>query len=655
MAAKYTLFMTPEESERVKKTVQDQNRKCQEQMGQLRGPCDPTTLTQQAVSTSLVQDLASAASANGASKNSSETMVAYGVGRPYSPCTSELSALKFMELRDLRMETHHRGRVLYLRRISPVVELKASSWIVVRGESHDDAERLEVFLHKSKHSQELLNLGSEFLVKEPYFTLNHQGQPTIRIDHPSDLIISTYSDSAESWRNANSSSAGPAKTASRCKEDGNAALSAQKYWRAHAHYTEGLSLILKGDESNKTLLNDLYRNRSHINLLLERFDEARTDGLSSLTHGDSREQKALDAKAYYRAGSAAYNLGDFEAAKSYFAEQEKLEPDNQYAKVSLQRTNMRLKEQSIGAYNWKKVVNSLSKTRGRPDVASFDDYTEIRESPGAGRGLFLTRDINADEIIMCEKAFCVVWNHEPDALSSLTCDLRDDAAIRVFPSGLHKGVMQKLLNNPSHIEKVLDLFGDYKGLGNKVHESDGSPVIDTFQVHDIIQRNAFGPGQQSEDEDISNASTGLWIRSAYINHSCVPNAKKEYVGDLMVLRASRRIAAGEEITHSYDESTDYDVRTAALDRTWGFKCHCALCAAEEMDGPALRKRRQGLENEVNAFVQRENASGARKILVLKAKRLRQSLIDTYDPERYEGLPRRALLGIEQWLQAARSK
>lgn len=639
----------------MKNTVQDQTQKCQTQIGQLREPCDPTTLIQQAVSLSLMQDLASATSVKEASKNKSETMVAYGIGRPYLPCISDLSALKPMELCDLHVVTHHRGRVLYLRRISPVVELKASSWTVVRGASHGDAERLEVFLHKSKHGQELLNLGSEFLVKEPYFTLNNQGQPTIRIDHQSDLIISTYSDGSESWRNANSSSSSSSETACKCKEEGNAALHAQKYSRAHAYYTEGLNLITEGDKSNETLLNDLYRNRSHVNLLLERFDEARTDALSSLTHGNDRQQRSLNAKAYYRAGSAAYNLSDFGKAKSFFEEQEKLEPDNQYAKASLRRTNIRLQEQATGAYDWKKIVRSLSKTQGRSDVASFDGYTEIRESPGAGRGLFVTRDINANEITMCEKAFYVVWNHEPDAFSALTCDLRDDAAIRVFPSGLHKAVVQKLLNNPSQIEKVLNLFGDYKGLGNKLYEIDGNPVLDAFQVHDIVQRNAFGPDQQSESEDISNASTGLWIRAAYINHSCVPNAKKEYVGDLMVLRASRRIAVGEEVTQSYDESTDYDVRTTAFNSTWGFECHCALCAAEEADGPALRKQRRELENEANVFVQREKASAAKKIMIMKAKRLRQSLLDTYDQERYAGLPRRALLGIEQWLQVAHSR
>lgn len=632
-------------------TVKDRLQKCRMQTGRLWEPSDPKALIEQAVGSSLMQDMASAAFGMPESRSGSESMVAYAAGCPYSPCTAELPELEPMQLPDLRMETHHRGRVISLRRVSPVVKLKASSWTVVQGGSPDEVVRLEVFLHKSRHGRDILDSGSEFLVKEPYYTLNNEGEPRIRVDHPSDLVISAYSQGPESWRNANSSSARATKTARNCKEEGNAALQEQNYSQAHACYTEGLKLIPKDDDTNDTLLHDLYRNRAHVNLLLQRFDDARADALSSLIRGEDQEQKSLDAKAYYRAGSAAYSLGDFEDARGLFEEQKNLEPDNQYAKFNLRRINMRLQERTTGAYDLKKVVANLSKSKGRTDVACFDGHTEVRESPGAGRGLFATRDIEPKEIIMCEKAFCVVWSHEPEAFSALTCDLRDDAAIRVFPAGLHKVVVQKLLNNPSQIKKVLDLFGDYKSLERPI-ERDGSPVIDVFQVHDIVQRNAFGPGQQTEDEDISNASTGLWIRAAYINHSCVPNTKVDYVGDLMLLRATRRISAGEEITHSYDQSSDYDARTAALDRTWGFKCHCVLCAAEEADGPALRTTRRELENEANGFVQNQSAPQAKKTVVMKAKRLRKSLADTYHRERYKGLPRPALLGIEQWLQAA---
>ncbi|RMJ10335.1 hypothetical protein CDV36_010035 [Fusarium kuroshium] len=644
MSGNNTLFMTPEESCRVQSTVRDRLKKLDEQAGQPWKAVDSYALIQQATSTSLMQDLSAAAFGLGAPK-SKETMLAYLVGCPYLPCTTKLQDLKHMEISELKMESHHRGFVLALRRVSPVAELEASSWAVVQGESSDDMERLELFLHKSKNGRDVLDICSELLVKEPYYTLNNQGERTIRVDHPSDLVVTLFSENPESWRQRHRIAEDRAKAPEKCKEMGNAALKKKDFARAHAYYTQGLH---ESANAPYTLIKDLYRNRSHVNLLLQRFDEARTDATSSLTDG---ADKALDAKAYYRAGLAAYSLGDFDNAKYFFEQHEKLQPDG-HAKFNMQRIKARLQEQSTGTYEMAKIVRSLSGNQGRSDVASFYGNFEVKASPGAGRGVFATRVIELNEIIMCEKAFCVVWSYEPEAFSSLTCDTRDDAEIRVFPSGLHKAVVGQLLNNPSQIEKVLGLFGDYTGLGKKLVEVEGKPVIDTFQVHDIIQRNAFGPGQQTEDEDISNASTGLWIRASYMNHSCIPNAKKDYIGDLMIVRAARRIVVGEEILQSYDESTDYDARTASLHRTWGFRCKCGLCLAEEADGPTIRKMRKEHKDKATSFVQKEKAAGASKMLIDKAKRLRQGINETYDRKRYKGLPRPGLMQIERWLQEA---
>ncbi|KAK2758733.1 hypothetical protein FQN54_003423 [Arachnomyces sp. PD_36] len=650
-----TVFMTPAEAERVRKTIQDRIQKCRESTGQPREPGDPKTLASQATSTSLMSDIDFGM---GDKKSEPDTMVAFPVGCGYPPCTASLEDLEPMKLSDLRIETHHRGRVLSVRRVSPVVELVASSWTVVQDDTSDGAERLDVFLHKSKHGKDVLELGSEFLVKEPYFTLNNQGEPAIRIDHPSDLVVSVDNDDPESWRKAtkDDTPARAVKTAVEYKEEGNAALKKQALLRAHASYTEGLKLVSKENTENGSLLNDLFRNRSYVNLLLQRHDEAKTDALASLTRLQDETHQSLDGKAYSRAGHAAYGLGQFEEAKGLFEEQLKLQPDDREAKINVRRVKLRLNEQSTGGYDFQKIVGSLAKTRRRADAASFHGYTEVKESPGAGRGLFATRDIESGEVIMCEKAFCVVWGQEAEAWSALACDLREDAAIRVFPAGLLKAIVQKLRNNPSHAEKVLDLYGDYQGLGKEPLRKDGDSVIDVFQVHDIVQRNAFGPGpaQPGEEEHVSSASTGLWVQAAYINHSCFSNARKDYIGDLMVLRATRKIAAGDEITHTYDETSDYDARAATLKSTWGFKCSCTLCAAEEADGPDLRKKRRGLEDQVNAFVQREYAPQAKKISIVKAKRLRRLINESYDDKRYSGLPRRSLSTIEQWLKAAPS-
>ncbi|KAI6758424.1 hypothetical protein HG530_010664 [Fusarium avenaceum] len=647
-----TLFMLPAESERIRKTVQDLIQQREEQKGHLRKQRDSKDLIENAISASLMQDLSFAAFGMSVTKKTKETMVAYRIGQPYSPCVIGIAELQPMELSDLRMETHHRGYFIHLRRVSPVAILEASSWTVVQGDSSNDVERLEVFLHRSRHGGDILDMASELLVKEPYFTLNNQAEHTIRIDHPSDLIVTEISQDPESWRKKECLPCGETISAEICKKTGNNALLKKKNLaQAHFHYTKGLNLLAQRD-GNKTLRKDLCRNRAHVNLQLHRFDEAKSDALSSVTNGQSDELRGLDAKAYNRAGWAAYAQGMFLEARQFFERQAALQPGERYPRAYLLKIDARLREQTDGAYNMESVVSSLSKTGGRPDVANFNGPTEIKNSPGAGRGLFATRDIQPNEIIMCEKAFCVAWSFESETFSSLVCDTREKAALKVFPAGLHKAVVRKLLDNPSRIEQVLKLCGDYKGTGNKLQQVDGDPIIDTFQIHDIVQWNAFGLGQQTEDEDISNASTGLWIRASYINHSCVPNSKKDFIGDLVIFRATRRIAAGEEITHSYDESSSYEVRKAAIRRSWNFECRCQLCVVEEAESKDAGRRRAQVEAKVNEFAKSNNPVGASGIVVRRAKMLRQALNETYDVKRWKGLPRRGLSTIDEWLRAA---
>jgi tetratricopeptide (TPR) repeat protein len=651
----------------MRKTLKSRLQKCQVLSGQPRVSGDPSSRINQVATASLLSDLTGVAEPGlKAKKGQSDTIVAFAIGDRYPPCTVLLQDLQQMNLSDLCMDTHHRGYVLTVRRVADVVKLVTCSWTVVQEESSGETERLELSLHKSQHGQETLESGSIFKIKEPYFTLNDQGEPTLRINHPSDLVVyadSLPTDSSQHFKKEVGDTTGPTgttaatalvtETARGYKEEGNSALKQQDLQLAHTQYTKGLQLVPK-DGTEQELVCDLHRNRAYVNLLLKRYDEAMADALAAVTELDDQKYKELDSKAYLRAGLAAYSLGDFQQAKSSFEEVQRLATNTKDAVAHLRVTGLRLEEEATGVYDFKKMKARVLTSRPHVDAGSFTSNVKIGESPGRGRGLFATRNINAGELVLCEKAFCVVWGHQDEALTVITYDGRDDR-IKVFPAGLCKAVMQKLRDNPSQIERVMGLYGDYKGIGNKSIIRDSNPVVDAFQVHDIIGRNAFGPGHvSSQGEDESNGSAGLWILASYVNHSCVANAKKDSVGDLMVLRATRPIRPGEEITHSYDESSDYDARTAVLMNTWGFTCTCGLCIAEKADDAALRKKRRELESEANALVERErNQAVKTKILaIVKGRRLARSITDTYDNERYKGLPRLALLRIEKWLAEA---
>ncbi|KAM0705275.1 hypothetical protein Q7P35_008065 [Cladosporium inversicolor] len=639
-----TIHISPKEAERIQSRIKERRQKCKQSVGQAREPTDKQVLHQHITMLNLTNDMDLMGGGGGAEKSEGITVIP--IEKPYLPSTASLEELTPMKLSELTMETHHKGRKLAVRRKEAVVEQKAHTWTMIEEEGSDDAERLEVVVHKSRGGADLLDSITAFTIKEPYFTLSDDNEPTLRIDHPSDIVI----------RHEVSSSEGVSAVdqATKRKEEGNAALKRKDLLEAHAQYTEGLATLTKESAADDKLARDTHRNRAHVNLQLGRNDEAKTDGIAALTDIDDARHKDLDSKAYFRAACAAYNLGQWQDAKGLFEKQKGLAPNDKDAATNLDKLATRLHEQKTGEYDFNKIRSGLSKLRPRADAADYDGNTERKESKGHGFGLFATKDIDAGSIILCEKALCIVWSHESDGWTALTVDARDSQT-RVQPVGLTKAIVAKLAANPSQIEKATSLFGDHEGLGKQLLIKDGIPVIDTFQIHDIVSRNAFGPGETfaTGKQDGRKASTGLWVRSAYINHSCIPNAKKDSVGDLMVFRATRPIKAGEEIFHCYSESIDLKDRAANLKKTWGFDCDCRLCKAEKKDGAQVREKRMELMGQAEALMQRDDVRIAKRVTVGRLETIIKELNETYNEQRYQGIPRYGVERIQEWIAQAK--
>jgi hypothetical protein len=88
---------------------------------------------------------------------------------------------------------------------------------------------------------------------------------------------------------------------------------------------------------------------------------------------------------------------------------------------------------------------------------------------------------------------------------------------------------------------------------------DGSPTIDTFQVQTVIEYNSFGYTSGRFSRAYGNAvyaeegarSSGLWCQASYMNHACLFNAQRSFIGDMMIVRATKDIPGGTEITIPY--------------------------------------------------------------------------------------------------------
>lgn len=608
-----TVFFTPEEIHRICTTVSSTLHHASQLKGTPRQPRDVATSIREATAASLMADMA----VSSRNQGQDESLPVLTVGQPYPPCIVPTSDLRLIKLADLRLETHHRGCKLILKRaagvrgkgVSAVVQLAARSWTLVQCvDGEEDVERLEVCLHTHEHGRDILECsgGKTLVVREPYFTITEQGEATLRVDHPSDL--EWLEDEKESLgqmpENGLEDEEIAVQEGQRRKERGNNALAARDPALAFTNYTRGLSKLAqrkaKGSSGSNSaqleaITRDLHRNRAHTNLVLNHLDTAKSDAICSLIGATSTPDLAsvsLDSKAYYRAGCAAYNLFEYEEARDFFSKRQQLTPE--VSDAAVRKTDQRIRERDAGTYDWPKMRAAAALSRCREiDAASFVGRTRGEDSPGRGRGLFATCDIPRGGLVLCEKAFCVAWGDGKEPATAVTFDVRD-GRIRVSPVGLVRAVVQKLRGTPSYVERVMELYGDYRGSENVPHHEEvrrdnNSSVVDVFRVHDIVSRNAFGLGQAPRSAGKPDAevggngiSTGLWVRAARINHSCVPNTEKEFIGDMMLVRAKRPIRAGEEILHSYvDERSSYKARMEALMTTWGFECGCNLCERQK--------------------------------------------------------------------------
>ena len=143
------------------------------------------------------------------------------------------------------------------------------------------------------------------------------------------------------------------------------------------------------------------------------------------------------------------------------------------------------------------------------------------------------------------------------------------------------------------------------------------------------------------------------MTAAYTNHACNGNAMRSFIGDMMVMRATRDIKKGEEILMPYRlPSVDHEVTQAELKKIWGFECDCSLCIAEQKTSRDQRQQRARLAGEMTTLlsanpVSDTQAPNDKKIAQIK-KRL-GGIESTYDKQAFDNRPRLALVAPGLWL------
>lgn len=525
----------------------------------------------------------------------------------YPPCTTPVDELRHIAINQLQLETHHRGTYLLLRSITPPNRMTAI--MAVMEDENSDVMMVQLYQQEDEGNRaavDIVNVGTILLIKEPYFKVMGDGEYGLRVDHLSDVIHIKEDDagSPKAWQPRLVEIGNSVES---LKAKGNLSMEKSRYWDAIAEYSDALDCPATADQ-----IDVIKRNRSLAFLKNKQFDAGLADS------GFPNFNRNPNEKALYRAAEALYGLENFGQCCQVLELLCTNFPHNTEASKSLVRAQSRSLEQKTGAYDFKLLQAKAKKLRPpHLDHATYIGPVEIRQTESKGRGLFVTKAVKAGDLLLCEKAFSHAYAGEgADAgnkSSSKISILLNPGSKQGFmgtQADLIKLIVQKLFRNPSLAPAFTTLYhGTYEGVSTPT--VDGQSIVDTFLVERIVALNVFGCPVSSLDshnercgrlsllhgrsgDEKAHHSCGIWRHASYINHSCMSNARRAFIGNMMIVRASRDLEAGTEITfwyHSPDANSVKDLDKKL--KHWGFTCRCALCLdARATDMNVFQKRQR---------------------------------------------------------------
>ncbi|CAG7561109.1 unnamed protein product [Fusarium equiseti] len=554
------------------------------------------------------------------------TIATTQVPAPYPPCVNSSNDLEPMMISDMRLETHHRGKKIMLRVLTPPDRMTAVMAIV---EDEKGTAVLLQLYHQPEETivpaTEILNPNMVYILKEPFFKCATDGTYSLRVDHPSDIIRLDGADDRipSHWRPSVVTSD---QNSTDIRKQGNNAVQDKKWAEALRLYSSAIKTAQTFEERQLAFLN-----RSLANLNLNRPKQALLDAEKATNPAMASE------KSLFRKALALYEFGDYQQSLETLEKLTQSFPENKAASSEKDRINERLREQRTGEYNFKKMYKQAERSPPFIDCATFSAPVEIRESPGRGKGLFTTKAVSAGELLLCEKAFAYSFAGDEESRRQ-TKILMNLATKRMVVGGqahLLTQIVQKLYHNSSLTAEFGDLHhADYQKV--TVLETDGTAVVDSFLVEKIVSLNNFGAPRTSREsflqatsgskdraggKDFEYTTSGIWLLASRINHSCVGNCRRSFIGDMQIVRATKDLAADTELFFRYRVPVTFESYQEAQKgfKNWGFTCDCELCLRKKATSRSVFQKRKVLAGDLQKLLDHpDSGNGAKAIRLIKA-------------------------------------
>ena len=232
-------------------------------------------------------------------------------------------------------------------------------------------------------------------------------------------------------------------------------------------------------------------------------------------------------------------------------------------------------------------------------IGDFIGPIQILTSPKHGRGMFTTRSVKKGENLCVVKATefldanlgnCGCHNCRKKMLTFVTVErsLHRKIVESAAKSKLTTVRIVSLLDFTSNTAVNINL---YSGCGYEFAHNFDTTQYPLDDLHSMIAKRLvidlyrFYPEAPFAllPRGINPCAyffNGIWLLPSFINHSCIPNAVRIYIGDICIVRAIADIPEGEEVFTSYLPLSLFP-NVQGRYNILGFQCDCQLCEFEK--------------------------------------------------------------------------
>ncbi|KAK8866068.1 hypothetical protein IAR55_001219 [Kwoniella newhampshirensis] len=573
-------------------------------------------------------------------------------GGPSCSSARTIKELQRVNIRDLNCPARNEGKILVCRVLT---ETMIGNGITFHVEDPEELALPLTMPSPTPHPsygvpatvlQNLFPQGTIIALKEPDVRFALNGSYALRADVPTDVcFINGRSSmvSAIQWCTEATGQVEPSWEEH--KLAGNIAMGRKELMTqmiAVRHYTLGMGDPKVVSDPYKSF--QLLCNRAQAYLNMRQFGSAYRDchRAQSLFDATANTTPSIEItpdqrkKLYWRMMKAAYGLRLYDHAQKILTTKcSGLSiPDlpNYVLKIVTQKTGA-----SLGRYDWSLMWKDMhSTTAPHFEVSDYTGPIEVQLLPGRGRGLIITQDVHAGQVLLASKALITGFLSEAPntALSGLDFErnittkttqvlaldksihaLIDDPSVITIWNSLHSGRE----DDPESAKTDFPRITEEKRLADILY--DRPPQIDVAKISGTLDTNAFGvsslsrkaseqPGNNFHGE--AEHATMLFGLPSLANHSCLPNVTVSHWGDVVVYRALHDLSSGSELLVSYFSPEGSFMARCGLAKEWGFTCTCALCVADESDDYVYREIL--MERDYSRLMEQSDSLGPREFL-----------------------------------------